>query len=53
MGFLQLIPAENLSATYDAQKHHLILYAQGQVQDATSGIMFSRQTWAGGLKFNL
>lgn len=51
MGFLELIPADELAATYDGID--LILYAQGQVQDYTTGIMFSRQPWAGGLKFDL
>jgi hypothetical protein len=51
MGFLELIPADELSATYDGVE--LTLSAQGQVQDSTTGITFSRQPWAGGLKFDL
>lgn len=51
MGFLELIPADQLAASYDGQ--YLILYAQGQVQDSTTGITFNRQPWMGGLKFDL
>ncbi|RHZ72749.1 hypothetical protein CDV55_103798 [Aspergillus turcosus] len=51
MGFLELIPADELKATYDGQD--LILSAQGQVQDHTTGITFSRQPYAGFFRFEL
>jgi hypothetical protein len=40
MGFLQLIPATKLTATYDGEARTLLLQAQGQVQNYTSGIHF-------------
>lgn len=49
MGFLQLIPATQLNATYDGETRTLILSAQGQVQNYTSGIHFSPATPQGGI----
>jgi hypothetical protein len=40
MGFLQLIPANQLTATYDGETRTLLLRAQGQAQNYTSGIHF-------------
>lgn len=40
MGFLQLIPASQLDATYDGETRTLLLRAQGQAQNYTSGIHF-------------
>lgn len=41
MGFLQLIPATTLNATYDSETRTLRLAAQGQAQNYTSGIHFA------------
>lgn len=43
MGFLQLIPATQLTATYDSETRTLLLRAQGQAQNYTSGIHFVAQ----------
>ncbi len=40
MGFLQLIPASQLTATYDGETRTLLLRAQGQAQNFTTGIHF-------------
>jgi sorbitol-specific phosphotransferase system component IIA len=54
MGFNQPIPAGQLAATYDVVEKKLTLFAQGEVQEFTSGIAFSRDPyWAGGYKFDL
>jgi hypothetical protein len=47
MGFLELIPADELAAAYDGID--LILYAQGQVQDYTTGLKFDLEGWVGPL----
>lgn len=44
MGFLQLIPATELNATYDGETRTLLLRAQGQAQNYTSGIHFLHGT---------
>lgn len=48
MGFLQLIPATTLSATYDGETRTLVLRAQGQAQNYTSGIHFIARVTPGG-----
>lgn len=54
MGFLQLIPAENLSALYNTQSKKLVLFAKGNVIEFTSAISFNRDpNFVGGLKFFL
>jgi len=53
MGFLGLISAKKLAATYDVQAHQLILYAQGEVKEATYGIQFARVQMCGGLAYQL
>ncbi|PZF70841.1 hypothetical protein [Taibaiella soli] len=54
MGFLQLIPATQLTARYDAFSHQLILSASGQTPQFTAAINFHRdQNFVGGLKFDL
>ena len=53
MGFLGLIPADELAAGYNPGTHTLSLFAKGEAQNFTYGIEFERQTWFGGLKFNL
>ncbi|OHE96927.1 hypothetical protein CORC01_07712 [Colletotrichum orchidophilum] len=53
MGFLQNIPANEVSAAYDTKIKKLVLTAKGQVQNFTSGIEFHRVPFAGGLLFNL
>lgn len=54
MGFLQLIPADKLKAEYNAVSRQLILTANGQAIQFTSGIMFNRdRNFVGGLKFSL
>jgi hypothetical protein len=40
MGFLQLIPATQLNATYDSETRMLLLRAKGDAQNYTSGIHF-------------
>jgi hypothetical protein len=40
MGFLQLIPATELNATYDSETRTLLLRARGQAQNYTTGIQF-------------
>lgn len=44
MGFLQLIPATQLNATYDGETRTLLLRAQGQAQNYTTGIHFTMKT---------
>lgn len=44
MGFLQLIPATQLNATYDGETRTLLLRAQGQAQNYTAGIHFTMKT---------
>lgn len=44
MGFLQLIPATTLGATYDSETRTLLLRAQGQAQNYTYGIHFAPRT---------
>ncbi len=41
MGFLQLIPATELNATYFGEMRTLVLRAKGQAQNYTSGIHFA------------
>jgi hypothetical protein len=53
MGFLQPIPADDLSAVYHVNEGQLVLTAEGKVQDFTTGIEFIRQPFPCGLKFNL
>ncbi|KAH0536618.1 hypothetical protein FGG08_006529 [Glutinoglossum americanum] len=53
MGFLQLIPADTLSALYDTREQVLILGANGNLQDFTSEPSFKRLPLPGGLKFEL
>ncbi len=54
MGFYNLISASKLSAIYDGIQNNLILYAEGEVQNYTTGIAFNRdQHFVGGLKFDL
>ena len=53
MGFLGLIPASHLAASYNVRTHKLTLYASGEVQDYTSGIAFHRLPLMGGLEFAL
>lgn len=54
MGFLQLIPADELAAVYNPMTQALCLYAKGDAQKFTSGIEFYRdKDFVGGLKFNL
>ncbi|TWJ00934.1 hypothetical protein JN11_02197 [Mucilaginibacter frigoritolerans] len=53
MGFLGLLPADQLSAFYDSSTKQLSLYAQGSALEFTSGISFYRDTFFGGLKFSL
>jgi len=54
MGFRGLVPADHLAASYDPQKQLLTLYASGNVQKFTYGIVFQRDAdFVGGLKFSL
>ena len=54
MGFLGLIPADKLAATYDPQAQTLILFAEGNARKYTSNISFVQDIqWVGGLKFDL
>src|SRR5262249_28032273 len=55
MGFLQLIPATELSATYYGHLRMLQLRAQGQAQNYTTGIHFTAPTIppGGGYTFEL
>lgn len=53
MGFLQLLSADSLSATYNTKTHQLILNAQGKAPNYTSGISFQRKPLIGGLLFAL
>jgi hypothetical protein len=48
MGFLQLIPATQLTATYDSETRLLLLSAKGDAQNYTSGIHFIAGTSPGG-----
>ncbi|GAA4348109.1 hypothetical protein GCM10023185_03720 [Hymenobacter saemangeumensis] len=53
MGFLGLIPADELAAAYNTQTKTLTLFATGEVQDYTYGITFAQVPLMGGLKFQL
>jgi len=54
MGFLGLIPADKLAASYDPQNKVLILYAEGKAKKYTTGIHFVQDLhFVGGLKFDL
>jgi|GEM_PF-760113 len=53
MGFLGLIPADELAAAYNTQTKTLTLFAEGKVQDYTYGISFEQVPLMGGLKFRL
>jgi hypothetical protein len=53
MGFFGLEPADKLTASYEKATHSLTLYAEGSVPNFTSGIIFNRVHWLGGLKFSL
>jgi hypothetical protein len=53
MGFLGLVPADQVTAIYLVEKHMLRLKATGTVPAVTSGIRFDRQPLLGGLKFAL
>jgi hypothetical protein len=54
MGFLQLIPATKLAAMYDTVQRKLILFAEGDAIQFTSGINFKRNpAFVGGLEFSL
>jgi len=48
VGFLQLIAATELAATYDSETRTLLLLAHGQAQSYTSGIHFTARTLHGG-----
>ncbi|KAF8242767.1 hypothetical protein K440DRAFT_664529 [Wilcoxina mikolae CBS 423.85] len=53
MGFLEPIPAEFLSASYDPEDQTLRLYASGEALNFTADIYFERVPWLGGLKYEL
>jgi hypothetical protein len=53
MGFIGKMPASELSALYDTRKGELILYAEGDVMEASYGYQFRRLNYAGGLLFEL
>lgn len=53
MGFLGLVPADKLAASYDSKSRKLKLYAEGAVQNYTGGVCFNRLPLMGGLKFEL
>jgi hypothetical protein len=53
MGFLGLVPADQVTAIYLVETHTLRLQATGTVPVVTSGIKFVRQSLLGGLKFTL
>jgi len=53
MGFLGLVPADQVTAEYLVEKHELVLQASGTVPVVTTGIRFDRQQWFGALKFAL
>jgi hypothetical protein len=53
MGFLGLVPADQVTAEYLVEKHMLLLQASGTVPVATSGIQFDPQPWLGALKYAL
>ncbi|MCB2408811.1 hypothetical protein [Hymenobacter lucidus] len=53
MGFLGLIPATDLAATYNVRTRLLTLSARGEARDFTYGITFDRVPYMGGLKFQL
>jgi hypothetical protein len=53
MGFLGLVPADQVTAMYLVETHTLRLQATGTVLVVTSGIKFDRQPLLGGLKFAL
>ena len=48
MGFLGLIPAQQLKAVYYVNAHTLLLQASGDAQNYTAGIAFSARPDAGG-----
>jgi hypothetical protein len=54
MGFLGLVPASQLAATYDPNVRALSLFAKGTTKKYTASIHFQRDPhWVGGLKFDL
>jgi hypothetical protein len=53
MGFLGLIPADKLAASYDSKARKLKLYAEGAVKNYTGGVHFNRLPLPGVLKFEL
>jgi hypothetical protein len=54
MGFLSLIPADQVTATYFVQKRQLVLQASGTVPWVTTGIKFEPVPFfVGGLKYTL
>jgi hypothetical protein len=54
MGFLGLIPADKVTASYDPEKQILTLIAEGKVKKYTTGIHFVRDChFVGGLKYDL
>jgi hypothetical protein len=53
MGFLGLVPADQVTALYLVETHTLRLQAAGTVPVVTNGILFNRQVWMGGPKFAL
>ncbi len=53
MGFLTTIPASKLACVYETLNRKLVLYAEGEVVNFTTGIAFHQDTLAGGLKFTL
>jgi hypothetical protein len=53
MGFLGLVPADQVTAIYLVETHTLRIQATGTVPVVTSGIQFDRQPLLGGLKFAL
>lgn len=53
MGFLQLVPADSLTATYKTKTHKLSLNAKGNALTFTSSVSFQRMPWEGGLLFDL
>ena len=53
MGFLGLVPADQVTAMYLVRERKLRLHARGTVPSITTGIKFTREPWLGGLKFLL
>ncbi|TGE23930.1 hypothetical protein E5K00_01565 [Hymenobacter aquaticus] len=53
MGFLGLIPATDLAASYNVRTRQLTLFAKGEARDFTYGFTFDRVPSLGGLKFEL